>query len=39
MHVSRGNYLTVGLGWVRGAAITPRVADSLTLTVNWGVYF
>lgn len=38
-HVSRGNYLTLGLGYVRGPAITPRVADALTLTANWGVYF
>lgn len=39
MHVARGNYLTLGLGYVRGAAISPRVADSLTFTANWGVYF
>ena len=38
MHVTRGNYLTVGLGYVRGAAISPRVADTLTLTAIWGVY-
>jgi len=39
IHVSRGNYLTVGLGYVSGAAITPRVADTLTFTANWGAYF
>ncbi len=39
MHVSRGNYLTVGVGYVRGAAITPRIAGTLTVTTNWGVYF
>jgi porin len=39
IHVSRGNYLTVGLGYVRGAAITPRVDDSLTFSANWGLYF
>jgi porin len=39
VHVSRGNYLTLALGYVRGAAITPRVADSLTFTSNWGFYF
>ena len=39
MHVSRGNYVTLALGYVRGAAITPRVADTLTFTTNWGVYF
>jgi hypothetical protein len=39
MHVSPGNYLTAGLGYVRGAAITPRVDDTLAFTVNWGLYF
>ena len=39
MHVSRGNYLTLALGYVRGAAVTPRVNDALTFTANWGVYF
>ena len=38
IHVSRGNYLSLGLGYVRGAAITPRVADSLTFTASWGLY-
>lgn len=38
IHVTRGNYLTVGLGYVRGAAITPRVADTLTFTATWGLY-
>lgn len=37
-HVSRGNYLTLGLGYVRGPAITPRVSDTVTFTVNWGLY-
>jgi porin len=39
IHVSRGNYLTLGLGYVRGPAISPRVADTLTFTANWGLYF
>jgi porin len=38
VHVSRGKYLTVALGYVRGAAITPRVADTLTFTATWGLY-
>jgi len=38
MHVSRGNYLTLGLGYARGPAITPRVADTLTFTATWGLY-
>ncbi len=39
LHVFRGNYLSLGAGYVRGAAITPRVADALTLSANWGMYF
>lgn len=39
MHAGQGNYLTFALGYIRGAAITPRVADALTFTVNWGLYF
>ena len=38
LHVARGTYLSVGLGWVRGAAITPRVADSLVFSLNLGFY-
>lgn len=38
-HISRGTYLSIGLGYVRGAAITPRVDDSLTFNMNWGFYF
>lgn len=39
LHISRGNYLTLGLGYVQGAAITPRVSSTVTLTANWGLYF
>jgi porin len=39
MHVARGMYLSLGAGYVRGAAITPRVADALTLSANLGLYF
>ena len=38
VHVSRGNYLTLGLSYVRGPAITPRVPDTLTFTATWGLY-
>jgi len=38
IHVSRGNYMSLGLSYVRGAAITPRVADTVTFTVSWGLY-
>jgi porin len=39
LRVAPGNYLTLGLGYVRGAAITPRVNDTLALSVNWGMFF
>ena len=38
IHVSRGSYLSLGLGYVRGPAISPRVADTLTFTANLGLY-
>jgi porin len=38
IHASRGNFLSLSLGYSRGAAITPRVADSLTFTANWSLY-
>jgi len=37
-HVSPGNYLSLSLGYVRGAALTPRVKDSMTFTTNWSLY-
>lgn len=39
MRVSAGNYLNVGLGYVDGAAITPRVANPLKLTLSWTSFF
>ncbi|GAB4108094.1 MAG: hypothetical protein Kow001_03420 [Acidobacteriota bacterium] len=39
MHVSRGNYMNVGLSYVRGAAITPRVDDALVLNIGWFTLF
>jgi hypothetical protein len=38
LHAARGNYLSLSLGYGRGAAMSPRVADTLTVTVNWGLY-
>ena len=38
IHVSRGGYLSLGLGYVRGPAISPGVADALTFTANLGLY-
>ena len=39
MHVARGNYLSVGLSFVAGPAITPRVPNALNVLANWSVYF
>lgn len=36
---SAGNYITVALGYTRGAAITPRVKDAVVATVSWGMFF
>jgi porin len=38
LHVARGNYLSLSLGYVRGPALAPRVADTLTFTANWSLY-
>jgi hypothetical protein len=38
LHASRGNYLSLSLGYVRGAAITPRVDDTLVFTAYWSLY-
>ena len=38
LHAARGNYLSLSLGYGRGAAISPRVADTLMFTVNWSLY-
>jgi porin len=38
LHATRGNYLSLSLGYVRGPALTPRVDDALTFTVNWSLY-
>ena len=38
LHAARGNYVSLSLGYVRGPALSPRVDDTLTFTVNWGLY-
>jgi porin len=38
LHPARGNYLSLSLGYVRGAAITPRVGAPLVFTANWSLY-
>lgn len=39
LRASPGKYLSLGLGYVRGAAITPRVSDALTVLANWNMFF
>jgi len=39
LHASRGNYLSLGLSYVNGPAITPRVSNALNLVVNWSLFF
>ena len=38
VHASRGDYLSLSLGYVRGPAISPGVSDALTFTANRGLY-
>lgn len=39
LHASRGNYLSLGLGYVYGPAITPRVPNALNVIANWTLFF
>ena len=39
MRVSAGNYLNVGLGYVYGPAVTPKVSNALKLTASWTAFF
>jgi porin len=39
MRASAGNYASVGLTYVYGPAITPRVPNALKLTATWTSYF
>ena len=39
LHASRGNYLSLGLSYVYGPAITPRVPNALTFLANWSLFF
>lgn len=38
-HLARGNYLSVGLSYVHGPAIKPRVDDALTLAAVYTIFF
>ncbi len=39
LHASRGNYLSLGLSYVYGPAITPRVPSALNFIANWSLFF
>ena len=39
LRASRGNYLSLGLSYVDGPAVTPRVPNALNFVANWSVFF
>jgi len=39
LHVHQGQFASLGLGYIRGPAITPRVSDALTFSVNYLLFF
>ncbi|MDE3105634.1 MAG: carbohydrate porin [Acidobacteriota bacterium] len=39
IHVAQGQYLSLGLSYLRGAALTPRVPDALSFSANYAVFF
>lgn len=39
LHASRGNYLSLGMSYVYGPAITPRVPNALNVIANWSLFF
>ena len=39
LRASRGNYVSLGLSYVYGPAITPRVPSALTVLANWTLFF
>jgi len=39
LRASRGNYLSLGLSYVAGPAITPRVPNALNFIANWTLFF
>ncbi len=39
LRASRGNYLSLGLSYVAGPAITPRVPNALNTIANWSLFF
>jgi porin len=39
LRASRGNYLSLGLSYVDGPAITPRIPNALNIVANWTLFF
>ena len=39
LHTSPGNYISLGLSYVDGPAITPRVSNALNVIANWTLFF
>jgi len=39
VHLAPGNYLSAGLSYIHGPAITPRVDDTLTFAASYSVFF
>lgn len=39
LHVSSGNFLGLGMSYLYGPAITPRVPNALTFLASWTAYF
>jgi porin len=39
LRASPGNYLSLGLSYVYGPAITPRVLSALNILANWSLFF
>lgn len=39
LHALPGNYLSLGMSYVHGPAITPHVPNALNVIANWSVFF
>ena len=39
IHLAPGNYLSLGLSYIHGPAITPRVGDTLTFAASYSVFY
>lgn len=39
IHLAPGNFLSLGLSYIRGAAITPRVKDTVTFAASYSLFF